>query len=858
MTRWAGPWWNSTLAGVTFEVCVMSGLPRAALALAAAILVALAGLAAPGPVLAKTPAAPAAKVRNIDARPWPREYSVGGVEFSIYRPQIDSWTGDRLKARAVMAVRTGEATDSVGGQATPQDFGVIWLSARTETDKEAREVTLGDVTIERANFPNAKAKEARYLALARKVAPTTELVASLDAIEASMAITRAAGANTASQPVDNTPPEILFATQPAVLVLIDGQPVLKPAGVAGVQRVINTRAVLLKYQGAWFLGHAGVWLQAPALDGGWSVIGTPPAALTQVADKLAAAHPDGQPAQAGQGPAAPPPSQVFVRTHPAELIDFDGEPQFDGVAGTSLKYAVNTPSDVLTDATGAWYVLLAGRWFTAASTKGPWRYVDPRTLPADFARIPSDGPKGAVLASIPGTPEAQESLVANAIPQTASVDRRQAHFEARYDGAPEFRPIAGTSLTYAVNSGTPVIHAAGAFYALDNGVWFKAAAPAGPWAVATSVPPAIYAIPSASPLHYVTYAYVYGSSGDQIYVGYTPGYYGTVVTGDVVVYGSGYPCDPWIGAAWYGCPSPYGYGAVFGYGAAVGWALAFGWGWYDPWYAPWWGPWGYWPGYYYGGAIAGNVYGRWGNSVVAGTAAAWANPWTGNYGRAGQGGYYNQATGGRGYGYAGRNTNIYTGRGAAAAGGARYNPQTGRAVGGHGGSVYNIYTGEGAAGGQRTVVNTDTGRVTQQAGVAGRGAEGAGAAGGFKTTGQNGQAAGAGYVHYDRDTGDLSKGGVVDVNGQIYAGKDGNVYKHTDGGWEQAGPKGDFSRADHPDPSLDAERLGRDRGFERETAAGGGFERQGASRPTFDRGAMGGGFQGHMGGFRGGGGFRRR
>jgi hypothetical protein len=156
------------------------------------------------------------------------------------------------------------------------------------------------------------------------------------------------------------------------------------------------------------------------------------------------------------------------------------------------------------------------------------------------------------------------------------------------------------------------------------------------------------------------------------------------------------------------------------------------------------------------------------------------------------------------------------------------------------------------------VVNTNTGRVTNQAGVAGRGQEGAGAIGGFNSQGPGGgEAKGAGYIHYDRESGDISKGGVVDINGNIYAGKDGNVYKHGEDGWEQAGAGGKFSKAERPDPSLDRERVSRDRGFERDHQTGAGFERSTASRPSFDRGSYGGGFGGHMGGMRGGGGRRR-
>jgi hypothetical protein len=93
--------------------------------------------------------------------------------------------------------------------------------------------------------------------------------------------------------------------------------------------------------------------------------------------------------------------------------------------------------------------------------------------------------------------------------------------------------------------------------------------------VALSVPAAIYSIPASSPLHYVTYVHVYGGTPQTVYVGYTPGYYGTVVAPtNVVVYGTGYVYPPvYVGSYWYPPPPTYGYGAGFGWGAVTGFAF---------------------------------------------------------------------------------------------------------------------------------------------------------------------------------------------------------------------------------------------------------------------------------------------
>jgi hypothetical protein len=85
----------------------------------------------------------------------------------------------------------------------------------------------------------------------------------------------------------------------------------------------------------------------------------------------------------------------------------------------------------------------------------------------------------------------------------------------------------------------------------------------------------IYTIPVSSPLYHVTHVHVYSATPQTVYVGYTPGYYGTVVApSSVVVYGTGYVYPPvYVGAYWYPPPVTYGYGAGFAWGAFTGFAF---------------------------------------------------------------------------------------------------------------------------------------------------------------------------------------------------------------------------------------------------------------------------------------------
>ncbi|GAB7128073.1 hypothetical protein JCM19000A_25800 [Silvimonas sp. JCM 19000] len=820
------------------------------------------------------------------AKPWPHQFTVDGTTLTLYQPQLDNWQGNQLNARMAVAVKKGSSTGPDGKKHDLLAYGVAWVSAQTLTDKTARTVRLDNINVDKASFPTEPDNEANYLALIRKAVPQKTLVVGLDQLEASLAINRA-DEKVASVPVNNSPPQILFSFEPALLVLIDGEPALKPTRIAGVQRVINTRSLILVQNNAWYLYFAGHWATSSGPTSAWLPVKSVPAGLTEAMQQAVAAKlvdvMDKPPEAMKKTLAAGKYPDIYTATSPAELIMIDGEPRFEPIAGTNLAYISNTASDVIIDpkADGSgdttWYVLLSGRWFSAPASKGPWAWVAGDKLPDDFLKIPSESAKGSVLASIPGTPEARESLIANSIPQTATVNRQQAHLSVSYDGGnAQFKPIDNTPLAYAWNTAVPVIRVTDSeFYAVQNGVWFKSPLPSGPWEVATSVPAVIYTIPPASPLHYVTYVRVYGSSGQVVYVGYTPGYYGTVVSGGTVVYGTGYVCDAWIGDVWYGCPATYGYNVAFGYDPFVGWTFGFvaGWAWASAWYGPYWGPWYGWYGpspYYWGGGVAvGNVYGRWGNTVAQGTRAVWSNPWTGNYGSGVRGSFYNQATGGHGVGYAGYNTNAYTGTTTARAGGARYNPETGRIVAGQGGAAGNPWTGNAGAAVSKTTINTNTGRVTQSGGVTTRTNQGATAAGGFNTRGAGGDANGRGYVHYDASTGDVTHGGVVNANGNVYAGKDGNVYRYDKGdGWQKVQPDGSFQRTTPPaDSNVDNDRLARDRSADRTAtrsdpaaaqqrldSARQNRPQQAArpamQQPRFERGNYGGNFQGRMGGFR--------
>lgn len=669
-------------------------------------------------------AAPADSEKTLDTG-WPREIAYGDATLLLYQPQVENWEGNLLQVRIAVAVKPAGAKE-------PANYGVIWLSGRTEVDKVNRQVLLDSVQLTRTDFPALSEKSKEYEEFLRSKLPGKTWVISLDRLEAAL------DAADSDHPVQgyalkNDPPRIFYSNVPALLVLIDGDPVMQPMAGTKLQRVINTRVLVVFDAKAnkYYLRLMEGWLEAPALNAGWTVTKKISGDLKKAGQAAAASKQidmlDGPPASkdgktrqtlqdAAKSGSVP---TIYLSLVPAELIQTQGPPEAEAIPDTDLLWVTNTGNNLFVDtATNDYYVLLSGRWFRARDFNKEWTYVPASRLPEGFARIPAGHPKASVLACVPGTQPAKEALIANSIPQTAAINRATTRLEVKYDGDPKFKGVDDTPLKYAVNSKTPVIQVAvDNYYAVENAVWFTGPGPLGPWAVATSVPAVIYTIPPGSPIHYVTYAKVYGYDDKVVYVGYTPGYYGTVVSTDqVVVYGTGWYYPPYMGNWWYGWPCTYGYGATFVWSSGGGWAVGFGVGYGWGWYYPYWGPWG-WYGYGYyppygwgawGGYASMNVYGRWGSVNYAGTRAAWANPWTGNYGGGSRISAYNPATGAAAT--AGRfvNTNVYTGNTVVARGGAAYNPETGRVVAGGAGYIGNIYSGEGTAGRGGLVYDTDT------------------------------------------------------------------------------------------------------------------------------------------------------
>jgi hypothetical protein len=563
------------------------------------------------------------------------------------------------------------------------------------------------------------------------------LAVSLDRLLAGVKLAKGAGD---AVEVKMDPPPIFVSNEPAMILLVEGKPVLAPADKIALKFVVNTNWDILfdEAGGSYYLLSGDEWLSAKDLSGPWQLAESLPKAISLLPDDDTWKHVKQEtPWSIRKGMILP---KVFYSDKPAELIVFEGEPVWEKIEGTGLSLAKNTESHVFQSVDGAVYFLVSGRWFKTPKLGDAWVYAG-NDLPADFKNIPEYGPGGDVLASVPGTVEAEDAVILASVPVEAVVKIKDAEAKAKvsYHGDPEFKSIEGTGLKYASNTGSDVVESEGKYYLCQDAVWFVSTAASGPWKVCEKVPEVVYTIPPSSPVYRVTYVHVEDedSNDDQVTCSYTAGYFGAfvagLVLGDCLVWGTGYYYPPYV--AWGPYPAYYPYHYSYGVAAA-----------YNPWTG--------------GYAIGDRVYGPYASAG----RAAWYNPATGRYGRAAQisGPYGTRTVAGA------------------------YNPRTGTGWATRQG--YNGYAQWGTSAASRGDQWVRSAHVATADGgaAAWRGSNGGGQFH-WSDQGHGGMA-----VH----NGDFYAG----HDGNVYRKDDGNWSKWQDGGWQPAGHNANGINPPHPGP----------------------------------------------------------
>ena len=723
---------------------------------------------------------------------YPQERMYGTHKAILYAPQIEAWP-DFARFEGVMALQFYPD----GGDR--RLLATVAISGKTEVDLAERLVYVTDVAIDKVSFSaqNTQAYETALREGVRKGRLEVPLDLFLLSLDDSI-MDRPPPEGFSKQP-----PDIVVSTTPAIVLFINGEPVLTDLPDTGLKLVVNANWPLVTdaKSSVYYLLDREVWLTAHKLAGPWSATSKLPNGLTHLAK-------DGEHAMIAGAVPAPQttqlPSSVNYREKPTDLVVIQGEPQLEEIPETGgLSYVKNSDSALL-KFDGTWYYLTAGRWFSTADPfKGPWNFVE--SLPGAFAAIPADHEIAYVRAAVRGTLEAKVASLESLLPKrkTVTMDAKPA-IEVSYAGEPQFQRIENTAVSRAVNTGYDVILFGSTYYLCYAGVWYSAVTPTGPWIVATNVPAEIFAIPPSSPSYQVTQVTVVESTPTTVVYEQTPAYSSSVyVVYGVPWYGTGYYYHPYIyGYYYYPYPIAYGHGNYYnpvtgGYGSRSVWV----------------GPYGgysYTQGYNPGTGRYGYVETAWDGDEWASHGETY-NPRTGVATETGR--YYNEDSNksemertverGDEWMKTERETDWDKGE-------STTTRETSR--GGSSEITHNVDEN-----GNRTTtgtIETGGGRTATIEG-SGQGGEGSttiiGSEGGSATINRDGtttrtefETAGGGRgTSVSQGPGRTTVG--QSAEGDLYAGHNGNVYRKTDDGWQSYDPdSGGWSQAQKPERAQDA------------------------------------------------------
>lgn len=191
---------------------------------------------------------------------------------------------------------------------------------------------------------------------------------------------------------------VFSSKEPAELLLTAGKPEYKPIPQTRLLEITNTDSLLMldSAGGNFYYQAAGRWFRAPKLDGPWGAASTDlPEDFSKIPDDhplafVKATVPGTDEAADAVLLASVPQSTYVDSTEPPTLeVTYKGEPDFQPIPSTTVKYAVNSPFSVfLVD--GGYHCCDQGVWFSAKTATGPWAWST--SLPDAIYAIPPTSP----------------------------------------------------------------------------------------------------------------------------------------------------------------------------------------------------------------------------------------------------------------------------------------------------------------------------------------------------------------------------------------------------------------------------------------------------------------------------------
>jgi hypothetical protein len=189
--------------------------------------------------------------------------------------------------------------------------------------------------------------------------------------------------------------DIIVSTVPAEVIQTQGEPQYKPIEGTTLQYVSNTKNDILKTtDGTIYILIAGRWYKSSSLNGPWTFNGADkmPAEFSKIPegsekDNVLVSISGTAAADEAIIEAEIPQTAKIDRKTAKVDVEYDGNPKFEAISGTSLQLAENSNLTVIKDASGKYYALDNGVWFVGNAAKGPWQVSDKR--PDGIDEIPA-------------------------------------------------------------------------------------------------------------------------------------------------------------------------------------------------------------------------------------------------------------------------------------------------------------------------------------------------------------------------------------------------------------------------------------------------------------------------------------
>ncbi len=205
--------------------------------------------------------------------------------------------------------------------------------------------------------------------------------------------------NTESKNDSGKQPRLIVTQEPAELIQTKGEPEIKQI-FENLFSVSNSDDEIIfdSYEDTFYILISGRWYKTKNLEhGSWSFVSPEklPVVFKAIPPSSPFAHvrlsisgtPESVSAALDNGI---PQTAIVSRLKAKMLLEFDGEPRFEPIDGTSLKYGVNTGGSVIQGPEEMYYAVDQAVWFSSSSAVGPWKVAD--FFPDEVRKIPPSCP----------------------------------------------------------------------------------------------------------------------------------------------------------------------------------------------------------------------------------------------------------------------------------------------------------------------------------------------------------------------------------------------------------------------------------------------------------------------------------